>query len=129
MLPGGKAVDLFTGKKALVAFLERIVRDKEFREWYIAEPQRALASYGLREGELADLAHFLDEAAVRGQLPPEVRDALRPLVRTLARMAGAGPQVLPELQAECERLIAEGQRLAAERKTARRARPWWRFWA
>ncbi|HVC34630.1 MAG TPA: hypothetical protein VNL16_14060 [Chloroflexota bacterium] len=113
--------------EVLLAFVGRLNHDREFCEWFAAQPSRALASHGLVRRDLQDLAAIL--RTDRHQ--QEIAAALEPAVQVLldldedAEDAGRGStpeERLARLDAE---LRAVRDRLAVART---RRRPWWKFW-
>jgi hypothetical protein len=110
----------------LLAFVDRLKRDSEFREWFARAPSDALASQGLFPSDL----HFLDSVVATDRSQRALADVLRPFLKLLVDVVEGGPADAGET---CARLDAElatlGGRLAAARQQARAARPWWRFWA
>lgn len=118
---------MYIASRAVVAFVERLMRDPEFREWYFLDPKASLASHQLQPADLYDVAQVLADARLGGSRPV-VREALRPLFDLLLRALDE-PAERPALLARCEALLViareRTQQLAAEE---RRSRPWWRFW-
>ena len=121
--------------EALLSFVDRIARDREFREWFAVSPGEALASYRLSVRELRDL----DEVLAQERRQRATALALRPLVRLLVETAEAAPTPVAAMgrddtagQVVYERLTAEvaasRARLAAAREAERSRRPWWKFW-
>ncbi len=110
---------------AILIFMDRLTRDAEFREWFVHNPERALASYGLDQSDLRYL-----EAALRSETAQrEVAQALRPFVRILVEASEAQPAepriVYARLSTELGGLK---ERLAEARARDRAARTWWKFW-
>jgi hypothetical protein len=109
----------------LLAFVDRLKRDSEFREWFARAPGDALASQGLYPSDLS----FLDQVVATDRSQRALADALRPFLSLLVEVVEACPANTDET---CARLDAElatlGLRLAAAREQERVARPWWRFW-
>lgn len=110
---------------AILAFVNRLARDSEFREWFAHSPTEALQSHGLAEGDL----RYLERALTWETSRREVAAALRPFVRLLVEAVQDGGQK-PELA--YTRLTAEiGQlrgRITEAQTRDRAARPWWKFW-
>ncbi len=110
---------------AILAFVDRLARDSEFREWFVHEPRAALASYGLEDGDL----RYLDEALRWETSQRQVAGALRPFVTTLIESLerrAAEPEVAyARLTTEIGALRS---RIADAQARDRAARPWWKFW-
>lgn len=117
---------MYIASRAVVAFVERLVRDPEFREWYFIDPEAALASHQLDPTELQDVARLLAEGRWGGTRPV-VREAIRPLFDLLLRALHA-PSERAALLSGCEALIAVARERAQQEVEAQRRRPWWRFW-
>jgi hypothetical protein len=113
--------------EAILIFVDRLVRDREFAEWFVAGPEQALASYSLTTRDLRDVADVLD--ADRYQ--PELAQALQPTLRCLlglideARLDDAPDRVPARCTRLSEELTATRERLSVARA---RRRPWWKFW-
>jgi hypothetical protein len=113
--------------EAVVTFVDRLVRDREFAEWFVAGPEQALASYSLTSRDLRDVADVLD--ADRYQ--PALARALQPTVRCLlglvddARPDDSADVVLARCARLSEELVATRDRLSTARASRR---PWWKFW-
>lgn len=117
---------MYIASRAIVAFVERLVRDPEFREWYFSEPEAALGSHELRPADLHDVARLLSEGRWGGSRPV-VRDAVRPLFDLLLQ-ALHEPGERPALLRRCEALIVIARERAQQEVEEQRRRPWWRFW-
>lgn len=109
----------------LLAFVDRLKRDSEFREWFARAPSDALASQGLYPSDL----HFLDRVVATDRSQRALAEVLRPFLTLLVEVAEECPADAGET---CARLDAElaslGIRLAAAREQEAANRPWWRFW-
>ena len=115
--------------EGVLAFVGRLVHDREFCEWYAAQPSQALASHGLAPCDLRDLAAIL--RTTRHQR--EVAAAMLPMIDLLLDVideADAGDAVSRPEQ-RLARLDAELQSVRERVAVARsqRPRPWWKFWA
>jgi hypothetical protein len=113
--------------EALLTFVGRLIRDREFSEWFVARPSQALASHGLTERDVQAMADVLASDRQR----PRLAEALRPTVALLLELC------------ECERMPASDDseairmdrlhqelRLTSDRLVVARTeeRPWWKFW-
>ena len=111
--------------QSLLAFVDRMKRDSEFREWFVRAPHDALASQGLYAKDL----RFLDDVVRTDRSQQAISEALRPFLRLLIEIAEGTPD---DARESCARLDAElstlGGRLAIAREQERASRPWWRFW-
>lgn len=124
---GVEARKVFIASRAVVAFVERLMRDPEFREWYFLDPEAALASHHLEPRELYDVARVLADARLGGARPV-IREAVRPLFDLLLRALDE-PAERPALLARCEALLSVARERTRQREAEeRRHRPWWRFW-
>lgn len=117
---------MYVASRAVVAFVERIVRDPEFREWYFVDPGAALVSHGLEAADVRDVAVLLAEGRWGGGRAV-VRDAVRPLVELLVRALDE-PGERAALLSQCAELVAATRDRARQRAEEQRQRPWWRFW-
>jgi hypothetical protein len=118
---------VYIASRAVVAFVERLKRDPEFREWYFLDPEAALLSHHLAPKDLHDVARVLHDARLGGSRPV-VREALRPLFDLLLRALDE-PGERQALLARCEALLAVArERTQQFEAEERRNRPWWRFW-
>jgi diadenosine tetraphosphatase ApaH/serine/threonine PP2A family protein phosphatase len=115
--------------EGVLAFVGRLVHDREFCEWYAAQPLQALASHGLDPHDLRDLAAILRS----DRHHRDVAAALLPMVEVLLDVveeaetgdATSRPEerlarIDSELQTARERVVVA---------RARRPRPWWKFWS
>lgn len=111
--------------QSLLAFVDRLKRDSEFREWFARAPSDALASQGLYASDL----RFLDQVVATDRSQRAMTEALRPFLRLLIEVVEECPTDSGET---CARLDSElsslGVRLAAAREQEAASRPWWRFW-
>jgi hypothetical protein len=113
--------------EALLAFMQRLVRDREFCEWFAAQPVSALASYGLAPRDLSDLVAVLHDA--RSQR--EIAAAMEPVVQSMLRIVEDAEGPAPSDSCGRLRLLEEELQGARERVVAarrQRPRPWWQFW-
>ncbi len=115
--------------ESVLAFVGRLIHDREFCEWYVAQPSKALASHGLAPCDLRDLATIL--RTTRNQR--EVAAAMLPMIELLLDVideasfgdeASHPEQRLAKLDAE---LRSVRERVAEAR--TRHLRPWWKFWS
>lgn len=115
--------------ESVLSFVGRLVNDREFCEWYAAQPSQALASHGLAPCDLRDLVAIL--RSTRSQR--DMAAAMLPMIELLldvcdeanASDGGSRPeQRLAKLDAE---LRSVRERVADAR--TRRPRPWWKFWS
>ncbi len=113
--------------EAVLAFVGRLVRDREFAEWFVARPTQALASHGLTDHDIREVA----EVVRSERHEPHLARALQPTVAMLlACIEEATPSEdslvfhdrYDRLDAE---LRATHDRLALARQAVR---PWWKFW-
>ncbi|HEX5418109.1 MAG TPA: hypothetical protein VFZ25_20835 [Chloroflexota bacterium] len=113
--------------EAFLAFVERLLHDREFSEWFASQPRDALATHGLSARDLRDV----DEILHAERYEPRFSRALQPTITLLLELLDA--DVRPEVGAtpvqRWARLQDEIQR-TRERVTEVRAtsRPWWKFW-
>ncbi|HVB96980.1 MAG TPA: hypothetical protein VNG11_04560 [Chloroflexota bacterium] len=114
--------------EAVLTFVGRLVHDREFCEWFAAEPFQALSSHGLSVRDLEDLNDVL--RTDRHQ--PEVAAAMQPLVEVLVKLfndsrqgiaASTPDERISSLNAELHQVR---DRLAVARRQP--PRPWWKFW-
>ena len=114
--------------EGLLAFIGRLTHDREFCEWFIAQPSKALASHGLAANDLRDLAAVL-RADHRQR---EVADALVPTVQAMLDVVDHEQDVGQQWPIE-ERLATFDSELRAARErlaiVRARRRPWWKFWS
>lgn len=113
----------------ILAFFERILRDTEFREWYVTQPGAALASQGLDGDSLQQLYGVLEW----GGPYKDAAQAMAPLVDFLVECWREGEQVRESVVRErYERLTQEIEGLKGRAELGedylRRSRPWWKFW-
>jgi hypothetical protein len=113
--------------EAMLTFVGRLIRDREFSEWFVARPLQALASHGLSAHDLHDLA----DVVATDRRSPQLARALQPTVALLLELieapvtgAGSGDVAIRHAWLATE-LQAAHERLAAARAEAR---PWWKFW-
>lgn len=109
---------------ALLGFIDRLVRDREFAEWFVAHPDQALASFSLSVGDLRDICEVVEADRYERQFAR----ALRPTMELLLELAAGEPE--GGVDERCARLRDELRstrgRIAAAR--SERSRPWWKFW-
>ena len=114
--------------EGLLAFIGRLTHDREFCEWFIAQPSKALASHGLAANDLRDLAAVL-RADHRQR---EVAEALVPTVQAMLDVTDHEQDVSQQWPIE-ERLATFDSELRAARErlaiVRARRRPWWKFWS
>lgn len=113
--------------EGILAFVERLLRDREFSEWYVSRPTQALASHGLSSRDLADV----DEVLRGNRFRPDLSQALRPTVQLLLQLAAeAGDTDQPEVIERRWERLDEQLRVTRQRVAEARARnrPWWKFW-
>ena len=72
--------------EAVLTFVGRLTRDREFCEWFAADPCQALGSHRLEVEDLRDVAAVLQSDHRR----PDVSAAMRPMIDTLVRMIEDG---------------------------------------
>jgi hypothetical protein len=115
--------------EGLLAFVGRLIRDREFCEWFVVQPRDALGSHGLEVRDLEDLAAVL--RTDRHQR--DVASALQPMIEALLNVIGEAESgdAISRPEERLERLDSElhsvRERLAVVR--ARQPRPWWKFWS
>ncbi len=115
--------------EGLLAFVGRLTHDREFCEWFVAQPTRALASHGLAAQDLRELA-----AVLRGDHHQrDVADALQPTIQAMLDLVDDDDEI-DEQERTAERLARLDSELRAARERlavvrARRQRPWWKFWS
>jgi hypothetical protein len=113
--------------EALLTFVGRLVRDREFSEWFAARPRGALASHGLTERDVRDVADVL---AVERSRRAQAR-ALQPTVATMLKLIDEG-ESSDDPVAAADRFARLDSELHAARtrleEVRRSARPWWKFW-
>ncbi len=113
---------------AVLTFVGRLVRDREFSEWFVARPEQALASHGLTPADVHEVADVIQSESRHGQIAV----ALQPTIAFLVEMIDTARDDDPadQIAERCRRLNEEVQaahdRLAEAR--ARQPRPWWKFW-
>lgn len=113
--------------EGLLTFVGRLSRDREFCEWFAAQPSKALASHGLTDRDLRDLAMVVETEHHHRELATALQPAVQAMLALLDADArgeiGEPAERLAHLDAE---LQATRERLAVAR--ARSPRPWWKFW-
>jgi len=113
--------------EAFLAFVGRLLHDREFSEWFASQPISALASHGLRGQDLRDVAEVLNSERYEAHLA----HALRPTVALLIDMVeNARPSEAPDAASARYARLEEELQTARVRVSSARAstRPWWRFW-
>jgi hypothetical protein len=113
--------------EALLTFVGRLIRDREFAEWFVARPSEALASHGLTDRDVEDMADIL----ATDRHNPRLARALLPTVSLLVDLieCDASPNGPGELAQRIDRLTSELQRTSERLAVARsETRPWWQFW-
>jgi hypothetical protein len=114
--------------EAVLTFVGRLLRDREFAEWFAARPDEALASHGLELQDLRQVADLVQSDRYR----PELSRALQPTVQLLVGIVEAADGAESDLVAAARwQRLDDELRLARDRVAqARRqsARPWWKFW-
>lgn len=113
--------------EAFLVFVERLLHDREFSEWFASHPLQALAAHGLTVQDLRDV----DEIVHAERYEPRLSRALQPTITLLLEILDAeerGSGEATPIQ-RWARLQDEIQR-THERVTEVRAtsRPWWKFW-
>jgi len=113
----------------LLTFFERIIRDVEFREWFVTQPDEALASHNLDGRSLQELYAVLEWGGPYRQTAA----ALKPLVDYLVECWRDGEQTQEDLARErYDRLTSEIERLKGRMELSEaylgHSRPWWKFW-
>lgn len=114
--------------EALLTFIDRLIHDREFAEWFVAEPEQSLRSYGLAAVDLQDVADVL----VRDRGQPAIAGALQPTVQFLLGVVGEArggddPELVSRRFARFQvELTSTRERLAAASQP--RVRRWWKFW-
>ena len=114
--------------EAILSFVDRLIHDREFAEWFVAQSSQALSSYNLTPRDLQDVSEVL--GSERHQ--PEVARALQPTLRLLVSLCddadvGDDPRTIEHRFGGLERELQEARlRIAQARQV--RPRPWWRFW-
>lgn len=113
--------------EAMLTFVGRLIRDREFSEWFVARPLQALASHGLSAHDLQDVA----DVVATDRRRPELARALQPTLALLLELIEAPGTVgeSSDVAVRHARLATELQ-AAHDRLAAARAerRPWWKFW-
>ena len=114
---------------SILAFVERMVRDSEFREWYVARPREALASHGLDGESLQQLYHVLEWGGPYRQ----TAHLLKPLVDYLvACWKGGDEEDVVVVRQRYEHLTGQIEKLKGRTEFGeaflRQSRPWWKFW-
>ena len=113
--------------EAFLAFIERLLHDREFSEWFASQPASALASHGLSSRDL----HEVDDILGAERYEARLSRALRPTVALLIAMVDTEslPDPLDPVPDRFARLEEE-LRATRERVSDVRAttRPWWKFW-
>lgn len=110
--------------EAVLGFIDRLVRDPEFAEWFVVDPRQALASYSLAASDLGDVCDVVEA----GRYQQHLARALRPTMELLREIAeNPAPDLVRE---RCGRLQDELRSTRGRVATAReeRRRPWWKFW-
>lgn len=115
--------------EVILTFVGRLIHDREFCEWFAAQPTLALASHGLAARDLQDLAAVL--RTDRHQR--EIAVAMQPTVQVMLDFIEGGDSggEAPSFEERLARLDSE-LRAARERLAVARAhhpRPWWKFWS
>jgi len=114
--------------EGLLAFIGRLTHDREFCEWFVTQPSKALASHGLAASDLRDLAAVL-RADHRQR---EVAEALEPTVQAMLDVVD-GEEAVDDRGPMEERLALFDSELRAARErlaiVRARRRPWWKFWS
>jgi len=113
--------------EALLTFVGRLVRDREFSEWFAARPTQALASHGLQPRDMKDMADVLMNDRNR----PKLATALLPTVNLFLDFIEKEPIASTEQDVAGRVAMLDGElRSTHERlQLARTAsRSWWKFW-
>ena len=115
--------------EGLLAFVGRLTHDREFCEWFAAQPTGALASHGLAASDLQDLAAVL--RSDRHQR--EIAEALQPTIQVMLNLIAAGDVGDEPSQTEERLALLDSELRAARERLAiarsHRPRPWWKFWS
>jgi hypothetical protein len=113
--------------ESLLTFVGRLLRDREFSEWFVASPSQTLASHGLARSDMRDvadvLAHYQKHLRTAQALAPTV-DLFLEIIDGEESAATYG-----EVVDRLDRLEAEMQ-MTHDRLVAARLEPrvWWKFW-
>lgn len=114
--------------EGLLAFIGRLTHDREFCEWFVAQPSNALASHGLAANDLRDLA-----AVLHGDhRQRDVADALVPTVQAMLDVVDNEEAVDERWPMEDRFATFDSELRAARERLAivrARRRPWWKFWS
>src|SRR5438046_1270758 len=112
--------------EAILSFVDRLIHDQEFTEWFVARPAQALASHSLAARDLQDVVDVL--ATGRGD--SHVARALQPTMQLLLVLSAEGNSGGGDTEERYARLICElkaaRERLVLARDKA--GRHWWKFW-
>ena len=113
--------------EAFLAFVERLLHDREFSEWFASQPAEAMATHGLSIQDLRDV----DEILHAERYEPRLSRALQPTITMLLEILDTAEQERVDATPiqRWARLQDEIKR-THERVTEVRAtsRPWWKFW-
>jgi hypothetical protein len=113
--------------EALLTFVGRLIRDREFCEWFVDRPTQALSSHGLTERDVQDMADVL----VSDRHRPRLAEALRPTVALLLDLIECeGQPASDDIVATRIDQLHQELRLTSDRLAVARTeeRPWWKFW-
>ncbi len=113
--------------EALLTFVGRLLRDREFSEWFAARPSQALASHGLSQRDVRDMADVLANERQR----PRTARALLPTVNLFLELIATEPTANGSVDFDnrAGRLDAELQSTRERLVLARgESRSWWKFW-
>lgn len=118
---------LVSRDESLLIFVGRLLRDREFTEWFVTSPSQALASHGLAGRDVRDVADVI----AHDQKHLRTARALAPTVNLfLEVIEGEGSAAThEEVVDRLDRLEAE-MRMTHDRLAAARleSRVWWKFW-
>lgn len=110
--------------EAVLGFIDRLVRDPEFAEWFVTNPSEALASYSLEASDLREV----EDVVETGRYEQQLAHALAPTVRLIREIAesSASSGTAARYRLLRDELHGTRERVAIAR--AARSRPWWKFW-
>ena len=112
--------------EALLTFVGSLIRDREFSEWFVSQPTEALASHGLSDRDVQDMADVLTNDRHQPQLARALVPTVSLLLEVIDREASATSS---DVTMWVDRLNAELQSTSNRLAIARtEARPWWKFW-
>lgn len=113
--------------EAFLAFVERLLHDREFSEWFVSQPGEALATHSLSVQDLQEVNDVLQAE----RYEPNLSRALRPTLSLLLEVIREAhrpedPNATRTRLARLEDELGATRLRVSEART--KSRPWWKFW-